>query len=394
MLRIWNFFKDYSILLILGSILGTFLANTNAEIYNNILNLKIENSFIGHYHDGHYTLDLGFIVNDVLMTFFFAVAGKEVWEGFALRKGALRGKKSFPIVLSTFGGIIGPVGVYIIVAFLSGRFEELNQGWAIPTATDIAFAYLFGVLIFGKNHPVIKYLLALAILDDAIGIVIIAVFYPTGHLNPLWLMGSLTAGVLSFVLFNKMKIFSKYGLVPYIIAGIFSWFCFFKAGIHPVLSMIPIIMSIPHSETDLGLFSEEQMKKKDLLNQFEHKLENIIPIILCLFGFVNAGVEISSLNSATFSVLIALLVGKPLGITIFSNFAEKIFGLPEGIKKSDLPILGMIAGIGFTVSLFVSLQAFPEGDIQNGAKMGALLSFFAFVPAFLWSKIKKIQKVN
>ena len=162
-------------------------------------------------------------------------------------------------------------------------------------------------------------------------------------------------------------------------AGIVSWFAFHKAGIHPALGLLPIIPAIPHAEIDYGIFAEEEVHQHDLLNEAEHKLKIPVEAILFLFGLMNAGVEFSAVGAATVLVLAGLIIGKPLGILLFGSFASKTLklGLPEGMKQSDLFVVGCVAAIGFTVSLFVASVAFAPGAVQDAAKMGALLSFGA-----------------
>lgn len=375
--KIWKTVKDFSLLLVLGSLLAIFMANFTQSSYNKILHIP-------GFH---------FLVNEVLMTLFFAVAGKEVIEAIMLKNGSLRGKQSISTIMVTMGGVVGPIVVYLIASYLLGSYKELLNGWAIPTATDIAFAYLVSVLIFGKGHPAISFLLALAILDDAIGLVILAIFYPSGELNLIWLAGVIILMGISYS-FRKNSYIRDLDIWPYVFSMVGSWFCFYNAGIHPVLSAIPILFVMPHAESDLGVFAEKEKANKDLLNIFEHKLENIIPVVLGLFGFVNAGVVFASINDATWAVLIGLLVGKPLGIIAFGLIASKILGLPKGINLKTLIVLGFVAAIGFTVSLFVSIQAFPEGIIQEGAKMGALMSFGAVVLAYIMARVLKIKKID
>lgn len=398
--RIWNFVAEYSLLLISGAALALIWANLAPEAYHHFVDFELfHGGPIGHVHDdgaGHVTrsFTLHFLVNDVLMAFFFAVAGKEVWEAIALKNGSLRGKCAFTPLIATAGGMIGPVTVYLVGAAILGKLALLGNGWAIPTATDIAFSYLIGRLVFGPGHPAIGFLLPVAIADDAAGLVILAVFYPQGDIAPVWLLLSVLAAVAAYGLFNRLPrwldrgkqdrpnstwVRTKLSWWPYLVAGIVSWFAFHKAGIHPALGLLPIIPAIPHAEIDYGIFAEEEVHQHDLLNEAEHKLKIPVEAILFLFGLMNAGVEFSAVGAATVLVLAGLIIGKPLGILLFGSFASKTLklGLPEGMKQSDLFVVGCVAAIGFTVSLFVASVAFAPGAVQDAAKMGALLSFGA-----------------
>ncbi|WP_425046736.1 Na+/H+ antiporter NhaA [Primorskyibacter sp. S87] len=400
MSKIWDFVEEYSILLIAGALTALFWANTSPESYHHLVHFELfHGGPIGHLHDdghGHVSrsFTLHFLVNDLLMAFFFAVAGKEVWEAVALKNGSLRGKKALTPLIATAGGMIGPVTIYLLGAFAVGKFAILANGWAIPTATDIAFSYLIGRIVFGAGHPAVGFLLLLAIADDAVGLVILAIFYPQGELAPEWLLVSIAAAVLVYLLFNKLPrrmdrgkqdrpnstwVRKKLSWWPYLIAGAVSWFAFHKAGIHPALGLLPIIPAMPHADVDYGIFAAEEVHQNDLLNVSEHSLKRPVEFILFGFGLMNAGVEFSSVGAATTMVLAGLLIGKPLGIWLMGSFAAKTLklGLPEGMKQSDLFVLGCVAAIGFTVSLFVASVAFPAGAVQDAAKMGALLSFGA-----------------
>ena len=262
---VWSFVTEYSLLLIGGAAIALVWANLAFESYNGVVGFVIlEDTVIGHAHleDGelHRTLTLGFLVNDMLMAFFFAIAAKEVWEGMILKNGELRGRKALTPLVATAGGMIGPALVYLLTAALLGVYSEISRGWAIPTATDIAFSYLVGRIVFGAGHPAIRFLLLLAIADDAGGLAILAIFYPTGDLAPHWLMLSLGAAVAVFALANWLPRRLDRGLQhrpystwarkrlsywPYLIAGGISWFGFQEAGIHPALGLIPIVPTIP-----------------------------------------------------------------------------------------------------------------------------------------------------
>jgi NhaA family Na+:H+ antiporter len=340
----------------------------------------------GGGHSGGHGFTLSFLINDLLMALFFAIAGKEVWESL-LPGGALSNpRKAATPLLATLGGIVGPAGLYVLGVMVFSDWGELGKGWAIPCATDIAFSYLVARIIFGNGHPAIAFLLLLAIADDAAGLIILAIFYPSGELQLTWLLATAGAVALGFV-FRKMKLqsFWWYLLIP----GSLCWFSFYMAGIHPALGLVPIIPTLPHAHTDLGIFAIKELERHDPLNEFEHFFKYPVEIILGLFGLCNAAVAFSSVGTGTWLVLAGLLIGKPLGITLLTLIAEKVFGLqiPEGMGYKHVITLGCVAGIGFTVALFVSVAAFPGGGaVLDSVKMGALLSFGAAVLSFVVAK--------
>ena len=340
---------------------------------------------------GHHEFSIYFLVNDLLMAFFFAIAGSEVWEAL-LPGGALSNpRKAATPLLATVGGLAGPAAVYIAGCYALGRMDITN-GWAIPCATDIAFSYLVARFIFGQGHPAIAFLLLLAIADDAAGLVILAIFYPSGKLQLTWLLASVAAIAIGYA-FRKMKLHSFwwYLLIP----GALSWIGFLKSGIHPALGLVPIIITMPHAHTDLGIFAREEMNQDDTLNRFTSWWADPVELILGMFGLANAGVAMSSVGTATWLVLAGLLIGKPIGITLLTWFAQKVLKLeiPGGMNYRDVVTLGMIAGIGFTVALFVSTAAFKAGDANlDAAKMGALASFGAAALSIALAKILRVEK--
>ena len=183
-MSVCKFIQEYSVLLILGALSSLIWANIHYGSYHHIVEWVIlDHSPVGHLHDGHRTLTLHYLVNDVLMALFFAMAGKEVWEAIALQDGSLRGKKALTPLIATAGGIIGPAGVYLLGAYMVGKLAILSNGWAIPIATDIAFSYLVGRIIFGARHPPVGFLLLLAIADDAAGLIFLALFCPQVAFN-------------------------------------------------------------------------------------------------------------------------------------------------------------------------------------------------------------------
>jgi len=409
--KVWNFVQEYSLLLIFGAVSALIWANMDYDSYHHLVEFVIiDHSPVGHLHDGHRTLTLHYLINDVLMALFFAMAGKEVWEAIILKNGSLRGAKALTPLIATAGGLLGPIGIYLVGAFMVGKLAVLANGWAIPIATDIAFSYLVARLVFGARHPAVGFLLLLAIADDAAGLIILAVFFPSGDLSPEWLGLSVLAAVAVYFLANRLprmldasrgdrhytKIAEKLSFWPYLIAGCASWYGFQQAGIHPALGLLPIVVTIPHADITFGMFDSQKLEQHDLLNDIEHKMKLPVEFILLLFGFANAGVEFSAIGDATWLVLAGLLIGKPIGIFLFGWLAARPLGLglPEGMKVNHLIVIGFIAAIGFTVSLFISAVAFPPGDIQDAAKMGALFSFGAVFLSLLVGRILKVEKID
>ena len=416
MYRVWNYVTNYSLLLIGGALLALIWANVAPESYHHVVDYPlIDNFFMGHLHEeggsATRTLTFHFLVNDVLMAFFFAIAAKEVWEAVILEEGSLRGRKALTPLIATLGGMAGPIAVYLGLAAAMGLFETVFRGWAIPTATDIAFSYLVGRMVFGAGHPAIRFLLLLAIADDALGLIILAVFYPTGVLAPAWLLLSFGAAIAVYVLFNWLPVYLDRGNIvqpnatwvrkklsfwPYLVAGVLSWFGFQEAGIHPALGLLPIVPTIPHADRSFGVFAEAEQYLTDLLNRIEHMLKVPVEIVLFFFGLLNAGVEFSAISAPTWLVLAGLLIGKPVGIFLFGWFAVKILrlGLSEGMRMADLVVVGCVAAIGFTVALFVASVAFPAGAVQDAAKMGALFSFAAAGMALVAGRVAGVRKVQ
>ena len=309
--------------------------------------------------------------------------------------------------------MFGPIGVYLGLAYFLGSdtYSAVANGWAIPTATDIAFSYLVGRLVFGAGHPAVRFLLLLAIADDAAGLIILAIFYPSGDLAPEWLLLSLAASIGVYLIFNWLPRRADRGkderpastfvrktlsFWPYLLAGAASWYGFMMSGLHPALGLLPIVATIPHADRAFGIFSEAETHLTDLLNQIEHALKYPVEIVLFFFGQLNAGVEFSAIGDATWLVLAGLIIGKPIGILAFGWFAAVPLrlGIPEGMRVIDLVVIGFVAAIGFTVSLFVASVAFEAGPVQDAAKMGALFSFAAAIISLVAGRVLRVKKIE
>ena len=388
MRRVINVLQEFSVPLIAGVLIAIVWANVATESYHNLVHTPVTALWQhGAEHSAEHAspfdhfLTLHFLANDILMVLFFGIAAKEITEA------CLPGGKLTPIsnavnpLFATVGGVLGPVAVFLGLNALFGSAEWM-RGWGIPTATDIALAWLAARLLFGKSHPAVSFLLLLAVADDAIGLGIIAFGYPdpahpTEWFHLLWLPPAM-------IYAYSMRQFGVRHWAWYVVpGGVMCWWGLFCAGLHPALALVFIVPFLPAPKRDAGLFVElmEDDGHGHLhaighspLEEFEHSLKSIVDWGLFLFAFANAGVTFSAITGLTWIVLLAMLIGKPLGITAFALLARRLgFPLPTGMSVQDLIVAGTVASLGLTVALFVSSQAFT-GDLQAAAKMGSLFS--------------------
>ncbi len=354
--RLTDPFKDLAesgklsgLLLILATILSLILSNSGrAASYLSIWHIEIGFDFL-HESVLHW-------INDGLMAVFFFLIGLEIKQ--ELRDGELAVKeKAILPVLAALGGMLFPA--IIFYAFNAGSTEHLS-GWAIPTATDIAFS--LGILsLLGKRAPLsLKiFLTALAIIDDLGAIVIIATFY-THQLNMgMLLIAFLFILVLFFL--NRFKV--KYFLF-YLIPALGLWYFVLKSGIHPTIAGVVAAFFIPW---DMALKLELSL----------HRPVNYY--ILPLFALANTAIPLTFDPSGLFSgltagIILGLLIGKPLGITLFSwiGVKTKISILPAGTNWKQLAATGMLAGIGFTMSIFIAGLSYKEPAVLDISKLSIL----------------------
>jgi NhaA family Na+:H+ antiporter len=365
--RFTRFVLDNSLLLVVGTVVAVTWANLDTAGYD------------------HATHPLHFWVNDVGMVFFFALAAKEVFEA-TLPGGPLASfRQAAAPLAAAVGGMLAPALIFVALATGIGP-AALGRGWAIPCATDIAFSAMVARVIFPGGHPAIPFLLLLAIADDALGLIVLAVFYPSGSLSFVALGSLMSAALLLAWWLRRRRVVSFW---PYVVGpGALSWAALYWGGFHPALALVPIVPLMPHSARDLGLFDPHEAAQADTLNRFEHWWARPVQFVLLLFGLTNAGVPFEQIGNGTYYVLAALLLGKPLGIIAFS-YGAQVTGarLPEGLRLADVVVVGITAAIGFTVALFFATAAFPAGPLLAETKMGALLSFGAAPLALIASRL-------
>ena len=407
--RIIGFLQEFSIPLLLGVVASLILANIDIHFYEKMVDYHVfgdDAQVFGHPLTAH------FLINEMFMVFFFGIAAKEITDS-VLPGGALNpiGRAINPL-FGTLGGIIGPAGLYVLLAFVftggSDDFSTIADGWAIPTATDIALAWLVARIVFGAGHPAVNFLLLLAVADDAIGLGIIAVFYPDPEepVAPIWLL--LTAGGMGAA--YAMRRAGVRHWIAYIgIAGAMSWVGLLKAAIEPALALVVIVPFLPAITRHGAVTAANKqpdgnehpislpghLSNHSPLQQFEHHLKLFVDIGLFFFAFANAGVAFSSINSVTLIVLLSLVIGKMVGISLFSALGSKVgFPLPAGMGIKHLVVAGLIAGLGLTVALFVAGKAFPGPPFQDPAKMGAVFSFGVIIPAVILGTVFKVKEIK
>ena len=373
--------NNTGIVLLITVIVAMVWANSPwQEMYRSLMRMDISFT-VGSFE---ITEPLLLWINDGLMALFFLLVGLE------LKREILGGKLSTPQnailpIGASIGGMVFPALLY----FLFNTAGEASQGWGIPMATDIAFS--LGVLsLLGSRVPIsLKvFLTALAIIDDLGAIVIIAFFY-SGDLSILYLSMML----LSFV---GLLLLNKFGLktfLPYLIIGILLWHFTHESGIHATIAGVLLACTIPHRK-----------KEKDfsLLIKLEHGISPYVAFgIMPLFAFANAGVSLEGIQFTSLllpvplGILLGLFIGKQLGVFLFSYISIKLgyAQMPNGSNWINLYGVGILTGIGFTMSLFVGNLAFAENtEYIDGVKLGVLSGSFLSTIAGYFLILKTSRK--
>ena len=344
-----------------------------------ILALLVSNSFLSEIYfkelKTYYSLGFGDFVlkmsvhhwiNDALMAVFFLLVGLEIKREFVEGELSRPAQAALPI-LGAVGGMLVPALIYVAFNY---QDPYTIKGWAIPSATDIAFS--IGVLsLLGSRVPLsLKvFLVALAIIDDMGAVIIIALFYTT-KLNLTFISLMLLCFSVLIIL-NRMNV--KY-LSIYLLIGLFMWFFTYKSGVHATIAGVLLAIAIPHKS--------DKSHHTSMLKHLEHTLAPYVSfLIMPIFAFANAGVSFDGMSinmlfePVPLGILLGLFLGKQLGVFAFSygaiklGFAEK----PSGASWTSFYAVGVLTGIGFTMSLFVGNLAFPNSEVIDGVKIGVLL---------------------
>jgi len=369
------------LILLIAAVLALVISNSDlSDLYFHSLEKYL---FIGVNEFG-LKLSVHHWINDALMAIFFFFVTLEIKREFI--QGELSNTKQAMLpIIAAVGGMMVPALFYVFINW--GNSETMN-GWAIPSATDIAFS--LGILsLLGSRVPIsLKvFLTALAIIDDLGAILIIAFFY-SGDLS----IPYLTLILLSYILLLILNKFSVKIFIPYLIIGLFMWFFTYKSGIHATIAGVLLASTIPH-----------RIKDRDfsLLVKIEHAISPYVAfMIMPLFAFVNAGVNLAGLSLSSLlapvplGILSGLFFGKQIGVLLFSYVSIKLkfAEAPNNSNWMSLYGVSILTGIGFTMSLFVGNLAFVENTqyidgVKIGVLTGSLLStVFGYVILLMYSK--------
>ena len=357
-----------SIFLLIATIFALFIYNTPLKnMYDYILNdIYIVNEFSIHM-----------FINEFLMSIFFLVAGLEIKSEILYGNLSSLKKASFP-VFASIGGVIVPALIFILI----NKNSQFLSGFCIPISTDIAFAVGIFILFSNKFNPALKvFLLSLAVVDDLISIAFIAIVYSL-DINFTYL-------IISFAIFITLiianKLFKIESIIYYLISGLCLWYFVHLSGLHSTISGIILAITIP---------SKSYTCRKSTLDRLQCILVPINSLfIIPLFAFVNTGIsltyniDLSSAKPLYMGIILGLSVGKPLGIMLFCYLGDlfKFTEKPKNISWLAIFFVSLIAGIGFTMSIFISELAFIHNlTLVNIAKMAILISAsISIVASFL-----------
>ncbi|MGH1419527.1 MAG: Na+/H+ antiporter NhaA [Hyphomicrobiaceae bacterium] len=361
------------LLLVCAAAVAMVLENSSAAwAYDKILETHFSIGFDG------YQLDKSVLhwINDGLMAIFFFLIGLEIKRELMVGELSSLRRASLP-AFAAIGGMVIPACVY---AALNYDNPEVLKGWAIPTATDIAFAVGVMALLGSRVPATLKiFMLALAIIDDLGAIIIIAIFY-TSQLSTTAL-GLAAVGCVALVVLNALRVTR---IAPYVLVGFIIWVCVLKSGVHATLAGVVAALAIPLRASPEGPTNNGPLV---LLEEALHPW--IKYLVLPMFAFANAGVSLTGVNLASFlggvplAIAAGLFIGKPVGIYMFSRLAVKLgfAEMPADANWGQILGVAWLAGIGFTMSLFIGMLAFPDpssaADIRIGVLAGSLLSAVA-----------------
>jgi Na+:H+ antiporter, NhaA family len=390
MYRVSSFVPRFAKALLGGAVLATLWVNlAPASYYDSIEFRFLDLDLPGWLAHLPFSLTPVNLVTDGLMALFLFFIGKELWEALTLEQGALNGRQAILPAGLTLGGMIGAGLTWVLVGSLIETAEEAGfaTGWQVPLGSDVVLCYLVGRASFGRGHPALHLLLLLTIATDILALLVAGLSQPDASMRLAWLLLPAAAATLTWALYGRQpppdaperqrRIGQQ--LLPYVLAGVLSWIGIAASGLPPVLGLLPVIPAIAHADRSFGLFAEAEELLHDPLNRLAHGLVWPLTGILFLFGLTRGGIDLSAFAPTTVTTLVALWLGRPLGMLVIGLGLAAALGLrlPSGIALRDILRIALIMAMGFTVPVLSLESALPGGAMQEAAKLGLALSLLA-----------------
>lgn len=380
-MKLTNLFKDFfnsekvgGLILIFVTVLSLILANSAWQTaYINFWHFELNGHSITHW------------INDGLMTIFFLLIGLELER--EIFQGELSNIKNASLsIFGSIGGLLVPAGLFLLLNFGT----DTQAGAGIPMATDIAFA--IGILsLLGNRVPnsLKIFLIALAVMDDLGAIIVIAIFYTT---SIAFINLFIALGIFGFLLIlNRLKV---HNLIPYLLGGIAMWYFMLHSGVHATITGVLLAFVIPFGNGG-------EKSPSYILQHYLHK--PVAFFILPLFAIANTCIPVghnwqSGLGQTnSLGIIAGLVIGKPLGICLFTfiGVVSGLCALPANIKWKNIVGVGFLGGIGFTMSIFITLLAYDNADIINNSKIAIIIaSFLAAIIGFFFLKLTLTKQIE
>jgi Na+:H+ antiporter, NhaA family len=357
--RVCQAVLDRFLLLPLGAIWALVWANVSAESYF------------------QFSLRFAFVVNEIGMAFFFALITQEVVEA-TMPRGALHSWRgwSLPIVAAA-GGAAGAVAVYF--AYVGFKYESvLFQAWPILLSIDVVSTYYILRTILRRRSGALSFALALAIVTDLVAVILVAPHYDVLETRA----GAAGLIVIGLGLAALLRIWKVRRFWPYIfLCGPLVWLGFYWGGLHPAFALVPIVPFLPHEPRNLDLFADPT--GDDAVHRAEHEWNDLVQVVVFLFGLVNAGVTWSQYDTGSWAVLLAALVGRPLGILAAIGIGSLAgLHLPRRVGWRESVVMAFATSSGFIVGLFLATGLIGPGPLLSQIKLGLLGSAVGALVAF------------
>jgi NhaA family Na+:H+ antiporter len=332
---------------------------------------------------------LQFIVNDIGMVFFVAVVTEEALEA-VMPGGALhRWRRTLLPIAAAVGGVLGATAVYVL--YLRERSEfMLLEAWPVAAAQDVALAYFVAKAIFQARRGPVGFLLIVAIVSDAIAIASLAIWQPA-HPERLPLAVALVAIAVGLAAaLRKARVDRIW--IYLITSGTLSWIACYWSGIQPALALVPVVPFLPHRSRHVGLSAEAQRVTP---RRLDHIFKYTVQVVLLLYGIVNGGVVIAGEMPGAWAVLLAALIGRPVGIlaSIALGVAAGL-RLPVRLHWRELIVVSLAASGGFTFALFFAASVIPAGPLLNELKLGALSTVVSALLAFAAARLLHVGRFS